>query len=128
MAATRQVRQVIALLVVVIGLGGSVWLLFVRGSGGVRFANSWNAVRLCTECGHKFAATVTIDSSLDAQACPKCGKTAAWEAKHCSKCNIDFVPKLVGNPPRPQNLPTCPQCGSDRYASSALWDGAGPPR
>ena len=128
MAATRQLRQVIALVVVVVCLGASVWLLFVRESGGARRADSWNAVLLCTECAHRFAATVSLGSSPGAHVCPKCGKTTAWEAKHCSRCNLDFVPKLVGDPPRPQNLPTCPRCGSDRHASSALWDGTSPLR
>jgi DNA-directed RNA polymerase subunit RPC12/RpoP len=123
----RQLRKTIALVFVVACLGLSVWLLFVRQSGGVRFADSWNAVLLCAECGNKFKAKASLTSDVAAQICPKCGKKTAWEAKHCSKCNLDFVPKLAGEPPRPEAIPTCPRCGKSRYVSSVLPEGAVPP-
>ena len=97
-----------------------------RSAGPGAGRTDWNAYLQCGECGNKFSASVKLTYPIKAQLCPKCGKEAAWDLKHCTKCKKDFLPERSGDPPRPPAIPKCPTCGSAQYVTSLLPDGTLP--
>jgi hypothetical protein len=127
-AVTRGKRQPVltAVAAVLFIAAGVVLYLHFRRTGPGTDRTSWGAYLECADCGHKFGADVQLAFPIKAQRCSKCGKEAAWELRHCTKCNVDFLPEMTGNPPRPVSIPKCPKCGSDRAVTSLMPDGTAP--
>jgi ribosomal protein L40E len=117
-SSTSGRRQKILLSVAGVALigAGLVWYFF--GGGGHFEPNSWNATLQCSKCGYRFNGNAKLTFPVEAQVCPKCGAKAAWEVKYCSACKLVFLPKLVGDPPRPEAMPVCPKCGSNQHVGA----------
>ena len=126
MAEGRRQPILVAVAVVLFVAAAIILYSYFRHAGPGAGRTDWNAYLQCAECGNKFAASVKLTYPIKAQLCPKCGKEAAWDLKHCTKCKLDFLPERSGDPPRPPAIPKCPKCGSDRYVTSLMPDGTVP--
>jgi len=71
---------------------------------------------MCRGCGQAWTAKLNSEQDRYPQKCPKCGKAEGWPQYHCynPKCNSDFAPEPVGNPPHMPIAPACPKCGSQQ--------------
>jgi hypothetical protein len=126
MAEGRRQRLLVVVAVVLFAAAATMLYSHFSAAGPGAGRADWNSYLQCAECGNKFSANVKLTFPIKAQLCPKCGKEAAWELKHCTKCRADFLPERTGDPPRPPAIAKCPKCGSDRYVTSLLPDGTVP--
>jgi hypothetical protein len=112
----------VAVAVVFFAAAGTIFYLNRAKSEDVVDQSKWKAELECHACKHRFNTTVEIDVSGDALECPKCRKRAAWPLKVCFACDHKFAPKLVGDPPRPEAMPSCPKCGTNKNVGAAIPD------
>jgi predicted RNA-binding Zn-ribbon protein involved in translation (DUF1610 family) len=106
---SKAIKVAVAGVVFVLAIG----LYFAR-SGETESPTDWkeyNASLRCAECGHDFQAELD-PGAVPPFECPKCGAKSAWLLKQCRDCGNVFLPPLVGDPPWPPIIATCPKCKS----------------
>lgn len=85
-----------------------------RGDGALADPSKVGRNLVCTSCKAEFKVPIKVEESGAAVVCPKCGAVAGWPLQYCSACDLKFPPPLVGDPPRPAPMPSCPKCGSNK--------------
>lgn len=120
MDKSRSLKVVVA--VVVFVAAGVIFFFNREASDALPNQSKWQAELECSACQHRFNTTVKIEASGDALECPSCRKRAGWPLKYCFACDHKFSPKLVGDPPRPEAMPTCPKCGTNKNVGAAIPD------